>query len=247
MTTSEIRNSQGERLDHTFHLGTRSETLVILGHGVTGNKDRPLLIAVAEGLSKLGWPCLRISYAGNGESEGRFEDCTISKEIGDLKAVLDNVPDYVRPVYIGHSMGGAVGVLTAAQDYRIQLLVSLAGMTHTADFVQREFGNLVPGQDNMWGEPGCPLSQAYVDNLTTIGDTLSAAATLIQPWLLVHGTADDVVPAKDSEDAFNAASIQAKSCRMIPGAGHTFDEAGYPQIVLWIHEWLTAHFGLHAS
>ena len=37
-----IANSSGERLDYSFHEGTAgSRDIVVIGHGVTGNKDRP--------------------------------------------------------------------------------------------------------------------------------------------------------------------------------------------------------------
>jgi pimeloyl-ACP methyl ester carboxylesterase len=240
MTSSEIRNEAGERLDTTFHHGQRMDSLVILGHGLTGNKDRPLLIAVAEGLEKKGWACLRISYAGNGESEGRFEDSTISKEVRDLTAIIDDVPDYVKVAYIGHSMGGAVGVMTAAHEPRIRALVSLAGMTFTAEFVEREFSDVVPGQGVMWEEPEHPLSQAYVDDLKTIGSTLESAARVVQPWLLIHGSEDDVVPPSDGKAAFEAATSK-KQWLEIAGAGHVFDAASYPQIIEAIDAWLTTH------
>ena len=122
---------------------------MILGHGLTGNKDRPLLVALAEALSAEGWPCLRISYSGNGESEGEFTDSNITKEIGDLSSVIDQVGTSKKIAYIGHSMGGAVGALTAARDERIKVLVSLAGMVNTAAFVEREFGDVVPDEGYM--------------------------------------------------------------------------------------------------
>lgn len=240
MTSSEIRNRAGERIDTSFHHGQRLDALVILGHGVTGNKDRPLLIAIAEGLEARGWPCLRISYTGNGESEGRFEDSTISKEVADLTAVLDDVPDDVKIAYIGHSMGGAVGVMTAAHESRIRVLVSLAGMTHAAEFVEREFRDVVSDQGFMWEDEETPLSRAYVDDLKRIGSTLDAAARVIQPWLLVHGSADDVVPVTDGRDAFAAATSE-KEWLEIEGAGHLFDESSYPRIVEAIDAWLTKH------
>ncbi len=242
MTSCEIRNRQNERIDHTFHPGTRADALVILGHGVTGNKDRPLLIAIAEALAAHGWPCLRISFSGNGESGGAFENSNITKEIADLQAVLNAVPNDVRVAYVGHSMGGAVGVLTAARDMRIFTLVSLAGMTHTADFVQREFGDVTPGGGFMWDDEDCPLSQEYVDDLTALGDTLSAAEAVTQPWLLIHGTADDVVPVRDGHDAFAAATCE-KQWLEIPGAEHAFDESTYPQIIDAVETWLLTHIG----
>jgi pimeloyl-ACP methyl ester carboxylesterase len=239
----EIRNRAGERLDHTFHPGGRPDALVVIGHGVTGNKDRPHLVALADGLSERGWPCLRVSFSGNGASEGRFEDSTITKEIGDLQAVLDLVPDDAAVIYIGHSMGGAVGVLTAARDLRIRALVSLAGMTHTAEFCDREFGGEIPGAGFMWDEPDCPYSVAFADDMHQIGSTLDAAAAVTQPWLLIHGTADDVVPPRDGRDARDAADCEKKWVE-IEGAGHSF-EGFHPALVDtvggWLDEFRTRH------
>lgn len=243
MTGTEIRNRSGESIDYTFHPGSRADVLVILGHGLTGNKDRPLLVALAEGLSEIGWPCLRISYAGNGGSEGRFEDSCISKDVRDLQAVLDMVPENTNAVYAGHSMGGAAGVLTAARDIRICALVSLAGMTHTAAFVEREFGDVTPDQGFMWEDENFPLSRNFVDDLTIIGSTLPAAEAVTQPWLLIHGDADDLVPVQDGRDAFEAA-ICEKELLEIAGAGHAFDESSYPEIVSVMDRWLTTHFGM---
>jgi hypothetical protein len=197
-------------------------------------------VALAERLSARGWPCLRISFSGNGGSDGRFEDSTPTKQMEDLQAVLGSVPDYVRIVYAGHSMGAAVGVLTAVRDLRIRLLASLAGMTHTAAFAEREFGGFKPGSDCIWEDPAFPLSQALIDDLCSIGSTLEAAARVTQPWLLIHGSADDVVPPSDGLDAHKAAT-GPKQWLEIPGAGHSFDEASYPAIVDAMDCWLRAH------
>jgi len=239
---NQIRNASGERIDRCFHSAERRDTLVILGHGLTGDMDRPLLVAIANGLSARGWPCLRISFSGNGNSDGSFEKSNLTKQVADLKAVLDSVPDYVRIAYVGHSMGAAVGVLTAAADLRIRLLVSLAGMTHAADFARREFGDLVAGKDCMWDDEAFPLAQAFMDDLLSTGSTLQAAAKLVQPWLLIHGAEDDVVPLHDSRDAHAAAACE-KRLLEIPAADHVFDEVSYPLIVDAVDAWLLDYFG----
>lgn len=241
ITGTEIRNRSGESLDYTFHPGSRADALVILGHGVTGNKDRPHLVALADGLAALGWPCLRISFSGNGASEGRFGDCSITKEIGDLQAVLDVVSNNVNVAYAGHSMGGAVGVLTAARDIRIRALVSLAGMTRTAAFVEREFSGVTPDAGFMWEDENFPLSSTFVDDLKLIDNTLDAAEAVSQSWLLIHGDADDLVPVQDGLDAFAAATCE-KQWLEISGAGHSFDESSYPQLVEAVDEWLRGAF-----
>ena len=230
MNELQITNRAGERLDYQFHPGDRMSVLVVIGHGVTANMDRPHLVALADGLSAKGWPCLRFSFSGNGKSEGSFAESCITKEIGDLQAVLDAVPDTVSVVYLGHSLGGAVGVLTAVRDLRIRALVSLAGMTRTAEFVEREFGDVTPGEGFMWDNPECPLSQTFVDDLGLVDTTLDAAAAVSQPWLIIHGSADDVVPIQDGKDAFEAATCD-KEWLEIEGAEHLCDESSYPQLV----------------
>ena len=78
-----IENASGENLDYTFHAGDKnSQNIVVLGHGVTGNKDRPFLVELADNLSNAGIPIIRFSFSGNGDSDGTFTQSTISKEIG---------------------------------------------------------------------------------------------------------------------------------------------------------------------
>lgn len=215
----EIRNEHGERLDYTYHEGNDNR-IVVIGHGVTGNKDRPVLIALAEGLADAGISALRFSFSGNGESEGAFTDSTITKEVADLGSILNVLNNY-KICYVGHSMGGAVGVLRAATDERIQVLVSLAGMVHTKEFAKREFGDVTPDEGFMWDEPDCPLSKAYMDDMTTIDSVAKQASKFAVPWLLVHGTEDDIVPLQDSIDILNYANEPTELLEL-PGADHVF-------------------------
>lgn len=239
---NEIQNAQGERIDFTIHHGVaHADKVVVIGHGVTGNKDRPFVVALAEALARAGFTALRFSFSGNGLSGGSFVDSTISKEVADLGAVLDALAG--RPVaYVGHSMGGAVGVLRAASDSRIKALVSLAGMVHTAAFAEREFGMVKPGEGCMWDEPSCPLSKAFMDDMAGIGSVVEKGALIRAPWLLVHGTEDDVVPPQDSRD------IQAKAAAgvelfPIPGANHVFSGNEATAIMTdKVSSWLLEHF-----
>lgn len=243
---AEIRNAQGEKIDFAFHPASSGagtgKTLVLIGHGVTGNKDRPWAVALAEALAAAGLDALRFSFSGNGESEGEFRDSTISKEVADLGAVLDAVKTagFPRVVYAGHSMGGAVGVRAASAEPRPALdqLISLSGMVHTAKFAATEFGDQVPGSGFMWEKPECPLSQAYVDDMNAIGDVLDGAARIHIPWLLVHGDEDDVVPVQESRDLREKAGDNATYVEL-PGVDHVFSsEAGLAAMIQVVREWL---------
>ena len=119
-----IKNNLGETLDTSFSTGAteskKTGWLIVLGHGVTGNKERPVIVDTAAALNAVGFDTLRFSFAGNGNSEGDFRQATISKEVHDLQSVLDVAAvSYPRIGFIGHSMGGAVGVIQATKDTRL--------------------------------------------------------------------------------------------------------------------------------
>ena len=142
---------------------------------------------------------------------------------------------------VGHSMGGAVGVKRAAADDRIELLVSLAGMVHTAKFVKVEFGEETPGSGFMWGKKDCPLSRAFVDDMNQIGSVLDLGGQIKVPWLLVHGTVDDVVPIAESREIF-AQAQDPKELVEIENCDHVFDAETDPEslpiMVRKVTEWL---------
>ena len=234
---NEIRNRAGERLEFNYHPGAQEgSTLVVLGHGVTGNKDRPLLVELATQLARAGIHALRFSFSGNGGSEGRFQDSTVTKEVDDLGAVLDDLAGW-QVGYAGHSMGAAVGTLRASADARIRFLVSIAGMAHTAAFAQREFGDVTPGAGCMWDKPECPLSQAFLDDMARIGSVTEPAGRVRVPWVFVHGLADEVVPLHDSHDLFALAG-EPKRLIEIPDADHVFSDAHAATMAGAVVKWM---------
>jgi pimeloyl-ACP methyl ester carboxylesterase len=132
-------------------------------------------------------------------------------------------------------MGAAVGVLRAAEDARVTALVSLAGMVHVRAFMERVFGDLALGEP-MLGKPHCPWNSNLRDDATRIASVIDAAAAVACPWLLLHGTADELVPLQDARDAHAAARTHV-TLHEIEGADHRF--AGYEDamaetVVAWI-------------
>lgn len=235
-----ITNSAKERLDYEFH-GDPTDTslIVIIGHGVTGNKDRPWAIALADAIAEAGFGALRFSFSGNGKSEGDFAKSTISKEIKDLRAIVNAAEEagYHKICYVGHSMGGAVGVLSAVRDERIELLVSLAGMVNTKRFCDEEFGDQTPEKGFMWDEKDCPLSQEFVDDMEKIGTVIKKTEKIEIPWLIVHGDKDDLVPVEEGREIF-AAAYEPKHYVEIAGCDHVFSGDGEAAMCQAVVEWL---------
>jgi pimeloyl-ACP methyl ester carboxylesterase len=237
----EIRNERGERLDHTFVAGRPGrQDVVVIAHGVTSQRDRPWARDLAAALAAAEIAVVEFSFSGNGASEGRFEDATPTKEVEDLGCILDAFPGW-RVVCVGHSMGSAVGLLRAGRDPRIAVLVSLAGMVHVHRFMRRHFGHLGQG-DAMLGKPACPWNRNLEEDARRIGSLTDVARGIHIPWLLVHGTADELVPLQDSVDARTAAGGRPELVT-IEAADHRFTGAHralLQAVVPWIERQLGA-------
>lgn len=242
MQIHELHNGQGERLEFDFTVGTRfPKTVVVIGHGVTANKDREWAVMLMDTLVETGIGALRFSFAGNGGSQGEFGASCPSKEADDLRAVLRavKVAGAERIVYAGHSMGAAVGVLVAGGalpgDLKLDGLVSLGGMVHTADFAERKFGGQEPGS-LMWDKPECPLSRAFLDDMRAVHSVLPLAAQIQVPWLLVHGSEDTVVPQSESEEI--AAANSGANLQILHGADHVFSGVAARDMAERVGAWM---------
>ena len=249
----EIRNAGGERIDVAWRPAAAHRTLatsdpgtapmVVIGHGVTSHWDRPWQTELSATLSQAGLASVLVSFAGNGGSEGQFEDVTPTKEVGDLGSVLDALQAWgvTRLMYAGHSMGGAVGAIRASSDARLELLVSLAGMFHVRAFMHRTFGHL-PYGGLMLDKPGCFWNPTLEADAVRLGSLDAQAAAVRVPWLLVHGDADELVPLQDSIDA-RAAAGGRPDLVVLPGVDHRFTGA-IPALCDAVVPWLIGHLGL---
>ena len=254
-----IRNASGERIDHAFHEGraasltrpppdsdgrpgeaSRPASVVVIGHGVTSHWDRPWQTELAAACASVGIASVLVSFAGNGRSEGCFDEVTPTKEAADLGSVLDALEAWgvARLAYTGHSMGGAVGCLRASIDPRIEALVSLAGMFHVGTFMQRTFGHL-PYGGLMLDKPGCTWNRTLEADAARLGSLTRQAAAVRVPWLLVHGDQDELVPLQDSLDAQAAAGARAELV-VLPGVDHRFTDA-IPAMCAAVVPWLQRH------
>ncbi len=179
---ADLRNVDGDALAIVLHGGSWKATynLIHLAH---------LCIRLGE----IGVPTLNVEYRRVGDPgggwPGSLEDVVLAVELAKTLAR--------RPVLVGHSAGGHLGLL-AAKRTRLPV-VALAAVcdppTWRNDAVEAFFGDASPVPE------ASPLAQAPTGT----------------PTILVHGTADDVVPFEQSHRYADAAGA---TLRPLEGAGH---------------------------
>lgn len=96
---------------------------VILLHGFTGNRYEPFFMFVrfSRYLAERGIASLRFDFRGSGESDGTFEEMTVSGEISDAEKAIEFFTglkeiDEKRVALVGLSMGGLVSACTAGRN-----------------------------------------------------------------------------------------------------------------------------------
>ena len=181
--------------------------MVVFCHGFSGSKDGPMFELIADTLQAHGIASIRFDFNGHGDSEGAFQDMTVPNEIEDAKKVVAYVRDlrYVSDLAIvGHSQGGVVASMTAGQlseqlgqpAFKAVALMAPAAVLRDDAIRGNTMGKMYdpfdPGEYvELFG--GLKLGGNYIRTAFSL-PIYETAAKYQGPALIIHGTADRVVP-----------------------------------------------------
>ena len=197
-------------------------------HGVADNRGSG--IGVVDRYTAKGFDVIAYDSRAHGRSAG--EVCTYGvSERDDLRRVIDTV-QHKPIVVIGHSLGAAVALQTAAVDDRIAAVVAAetfsdlrtvaierAPFVFTAATIERAFA-LVESTANFNVDAASPVR---------------AAPLIHVPVFLVHGSDDEATPPAHSQRVYDALR-GPKQLVFVKGARHAGSLRGevWPEIDAWI-------------
>lgn len=233
----------GQQLYGMLHLpdGAGPHPAVALVHGFTGNaaEDHFVFTKLARQLARDGVAALRFDCRGSGWSEGDFADMTIEGEVADALAALDVLAthpeiDDARLGLLGLSLGGCVAALAASRSSHVRALALWAAVAHPA---QVFFESVLP-QDAATADPTQPLDRGGL----TVGPAFLAGLHQAHPLdelasyrnagLVVHGTADTVVPLSEASAYIDALRPGYRQLFAVDGGDHTFARADHERQVI---------------
>lgn len=209
--------------------GSRETPIFTLCHGFTTSKDGRTYTRLEAILNKKGLATFRFDFFGHGESEGKFEDTTLSGAVNDvLKAILFlKDSGYSSIGLMGSSFGGFASLIAASQ---MPWLTLLALKSPVSDYL----GLLIARDQNIdiesWKKRGfipvtgsdgqsLKLNFSFYRDAETI-QSYEAIKQIKVPTLIVHGDEDKTVPLKQSIRC----SHMIENCRLeiVKGADHTY-------------------------
>ncbi len=170
----EIKNAGGVRRIAFLQQPGRSPTVVWLG-GFRSDMRATKAETLSRWAVESGHGFLRLDYSGHGESEGRFEDGTISAWLEDALAVIE--AQTTGPVVlVGSSMGGWISLL-ASRRLPTGRLAGMVLIAPAVDFTESLMWARLPDEikqqiehDGLWLRPSAyspepyPITRALIED-----------------------------------------------------------------------------------
>lgn len=207
--------------------------VAVICHGFGSNKERPLLKAIADSLQKKGIASIRFDFNGCGKSEGRYEDMTVPNEIIDAEKVIGYAMQqpWVSDIsVVGHSQGGVVASMVAGElkgSIRSVALCAPAAVLRD-DAIRGQVQGATYDAGNIPETVTVPGRNLHVGrNYFVTAQTLPIYETALLydgPVILIHGTADRIVPYTYSERY--KAGYKNAELHLLPGVDHSFNVQG---------------------
>ena len=235
--------SEGHQIVGMLHLPEQSDQRVlILCHGLGGNKveGNRIFVEAARRFSEKGYAVLRFDFYGSGDSEGEFQDTTISHNVENLKDAIKFVraQDYTKVCVLGLSLGAATAILTMADEPYDSLITCSAVADTRSLFDSRAPESIKKNEDiQVYEHDGWQIRRRFWEDALRY-DVLRSFSTIKIPKLILQGDADDA-PFLEGFKALQRIASPPCEFYIFPGVGHTFknskDRNHFYQIVLrWL-------------
>lgn len=214
-----FRTDDGLRLSGWWLPQPGSRRVIV---GMAGHRSpKSDLLGIGSGLWRAGNNVLLFDWRSRGQSEVAQHSLAYY-ELRDAQAALayalGRVPG-ARLGLMGYSMGASVAILLAARDPRVAALVADSPFTGIAEVVAHG-----AAQKRLPARLVVPLADAltgwrYGYRFGAVRPIEAVAAVSPRPLLLIHGSADGLVPVSHAH-AFYAAAREPKARWIVEGADH---------------------------
>lgn len=208
-----------------------ASTVVVISHGFTSSKDSRIYCELQEMINARGIGTLRYDYYGHGESSGKFEDITLSSACSSVYSAVDFTRQQGKydVALLGASFGGLISIIGASVKH-VKALVLKSPVTDPVKFWRSRLGDEgirkwekegVLHYDNL-GEK-YDLKPGFWQNINYYDMPLLVRGVSC-PTLIVHGSADTVVPIEQSRELAERTGAQLK---VIEGADHAYSDPAH--------------------
>lgn len=234
-----IKNRKGQNVVVLIEEAENPKGLAFVMHGLSGNKEQPHIATFATAFKEKGFTVVRFDTTNTfGESDGKYEDATVTNYYEDLEDVINwskSQSWYQEPFFLaGHSLGG-ISTARYAEKYPNKV----KGLAPISTVVSGKLSLETPMYKATWenwknsgwkeeeskSQPGLikRLKWSHMEDRIKY-DLLPDAPKLVMPVLLIVGDMDEGTPYDHQKLLYDKVSGK-KEIHIIKNAPHTFTES----------------------
>lgn len=245
-------NSGGFQLAVSIHEpANQVQSATILCPGFLDSKDYPHLVALAETCAEQGILAARLDPVGTWASDGDESDYSITRYLENIATV----DDYLRKTYSvdklligGHSLGGFISIIYAAQSPSVAAVVGLCppkemlgtlAKNWQKDGVRHSVRDL-PDSD---GERSFDVPWAFIEDSRKYSALEAVKMYKNIPLILLAGSEDTTILATEVQEIYETAH-EPKTYELIRGMQHDYrKDPRYVRLVTdKVMAWLRVRF-----
>jgi pimeloyl-ACP methyl ester carboxylesterase len=253
-----ISNRQNQKIVVVINQDPDDKGLAFVMHGLGGFKEQPHIEIMVQALREAGYAVVRFDATNSfGESEGNYEDATVTNYYHDLEDVIvwaGSQSFYWEPfILAGHSIGGLCTALYAEKHpEKVKALAPIStvvsGRLSMEAHKKHDPEGFAKYRETGWdikpstSKPGVikKLKWSHVEDRLKY-DLLPEVKKLTMPVLLIVGEKDYVVPVDNQQILFQALP-GPKELHIIKSAPHTFKNSEHlAELRQIFDDWLTKY------
>jgi alpha-beta hydrolase superfamily lysophospholipase len=231
-----IKNRKGQKIVALIKMPQNPKGLAFIMHGLGGWKEQPHIETFADAFFEKGYTAVRFDTTNTfGESDGKYEDATVTNYYQDLEDVINwskTQEWYKEPFCLaGHSLGGICVIL-----YSEKHPEEIQGLAPISTVVSGKLSLKTPKYQDIlktWQETGWRIetSESVTGRIKKLPwshmtdrlkyDVLLDAGKLTMSVLMIVGDKDDSTPYEHQKLFFEKLPNR-KEIHVIKDAPHTF-------------------------
>lgn len=260
-----IINTKENSLHGILHLPQLSSQekvpVVIICHGFISSKtgQHRVFIQAARELCQGGFAVLRFDFSGCGDSTGEYKAVSVLRQLEETKRVVDFVAQHPdiddrNIILLGHSLGGAIAAVAAANDDRIHKLILLSPVAAPFKDIVKIVGEDLYEQCQKNGVAdfeGFQLGQQFFASLANL-HPLQQAGLFKGDVLIIHGSGDIETPLENAGLYYHVFKRRGRNhceLQVVEGADHTYSSTAWKTecfaiLLRWLNRERKCKFGL---
>ncbi len=250
----EFKNSKGQKLVGILHIpdGEGHFPAAIYVHGYRSDKNSRKTIDLSKTIPEQGLVFFRFDLSGRGESDGKFEDTTVTQYIDDLRCAIDfisglDVVDANKVGVIGNSLGGLVSLQEVSKDNRIKCLVLLSPVSKAP---WKKVDEFTDENVTKWKRQGyiythskrfgdMKINYGFYEDAQQYND-YSVYKNIKIPVLIMHGTEDEAVSFESAKKLNEY--VDDVEFITLRGANHNYSEKiHHNKVIVKTTKFLSGH------